>query len=49
MRARVVVVYKREVYKTRKLTEKKTEELISVLLNFRCYNDSVESSTMMQK
>lgn len=25
---------------------KKIEELISVLLNFRCYKDSVESSTM---
>lgn len=24
------------------------EELISVFLNFRCYNDSVESSTMQK-
>lgn len=52
------MVYKRKIYKTHKLTErmrgreggrgKKNEELISVLLNFRCYNDSVESSTMQK-
>lgn len=50
-RTRVVVVYKRKIYKTRKWEagrEKKNEELISVLLNFCCYNDSVESLTMQK-
>lgn len=50
-RTRVVVVYKRKI----RLVNlrgggrgEKSEELISVLLNFRCYNDSVESSTMQK-
>jgi len=48
-RTRVVVVYKRKIYKTLKLMGKGgNEELISVLLNFCCYNDSVESSTMQK-